>query len=59
MLKRLLEIKRRKAELRAALNILEGDELDKAIKEAEDLESEEKGIQERMHKAEQAETGNI
>ena len=59
MLKRLLEIKRRKAELRAALNILEGDELDKAIKEAEDLESEEKGIQERMHKAEQAETRGV
>lgn len=48
MLKRLLEIQKRKAELKNSLNTLSGDELDKAIAEADALKTEEDDINKRM-----------
>lgn len=55
MLKRLLEIKKRKTELSAELNTLTGEKLDEAIKEVDSLNAEEQDINKRMAEAEQVE----
>ena len=54
-LKRLLEIQKRKAELRNSLNTLSGDELDKAIAEVDALKTEEDDINKRMKLADEVE----
>lgn len=54
-LKRLLEIRRRLAELRNAVNTLEGEDLDNAISEVEDLEKEKQDLEKRMAEAESVE----
>lgn len=48
MLKRLLEIQKRKAELRNQISTLSGTELDNAISEADKLEEEEKELRSKM-----------
>ena len=48
MLKRLLEIQKRRAELRASVNSLSGDELDKALAEVDTLKTEEDEINKRQ-----------
>ena len=48
MLKRLLEIKKRREELRSSVNTLSGEELDKALQEVEALKNEETDINKRM-----------
>lgn len=55
MLKRLMEIRKRKAELRDSINTLAGEELDKAIKEVDTLEQEETDLNKRMAEAEDVE----
>ena len=54
-LKRLLEIRKRLAELRNAVNTLEGEDLDNAISEVEDLEKEKQDLEKRMVEAESVE----
>lgn len=54
-LKRLLEIKKRKAELRASINTLTGEELDKAIDEVQKLSDEESDLEKRLKEAEDVE----
>lgn len=54
-LKRLLEIQKRKAELRNSLNSLAGEELDKAIAEVDALKTEEDDINKRLKLAEDVE----
>lgn len=56
MLKRLMEIKRRKAELRAALNTLSGDALSDAIKEVDKLDKESTDLELRMKDEQDIET---
>lgn len=55
LLKRLLEIKKRKAELTAEMNTLTGEKLDSAIKEVDSLIAEETDLNKRMSEAEQVE----
>lgn len=54
-LKRMLEIKKRKAELRASINTLSGDELDKAVDEVQKLADEEADLEKRMKEADEVE----
>lgn len=54
-LKRLLEIRKRKAELNAQLRSLKDDELEKAIKEVDDLNNEEIELNKRMAEADDVE----
>lgn len=54
-LKRLLEIQKKKAELRNSLNTLSGDELDKAIAEVDALKTEEEDINKRLKLADEVE----
>lgn len=55
LLKRLLEIKKRKAELTAEMNTLTGEKLDEAIKEVDSLIQEESDLNKRMSEAESVE----
>lgn len=54
-LKRLLEIRKRKEEINRSLNDLKGEELDKVIKEVEDLEKEEDDLNKRAKLADDIE----
>lgn len=54
-LKRLMEIKKRKSELLTELRTLSGEDLDKAIKEVDDLTKEEDDLNKRMKEADDIE----
>ncbi len=58
-LKRLLEIKRRKSELINSINTLEGEALDNAIKEADDIDKEYRQLEKNMNENEKIETRGI